>query len=211
MVRNKIILLDNSPLENYHLAECFKIINNQETNILQHFSSSEYRLIRKRMIECILSTDMTFHNKFYTALKNKISVAEIVNGENVSKIIDDNDSNKKFDNQQLVLNMLLHSADISNPAKLSKVYKKWVELVFVEFFYQGDCEKKEQLPISMLCDRDTTNIAKAQIGFIKFVVKPTFDLLKIIFPEVNGYIEFISKNLKMYEDEVKKEEQKKLS
>ena len=153
---------------------------------------------------------MYFHNTNLNNLKAKISNAEISNGENISKIIDSTDPSAKFDNQQLILNNLIHVADISNPAKPSKAYKKWVDLVFVEFFYQGDCEKKEGLPVSLLCDRETTVVSKSQIGFIKFVVRPTFETIKLIAPEINPYIETISKNLKMYEDEVKRDEQKKL-
>jgi hypothetical protein len=177
-----------------------------EYNILKNFSSSEFRIVRKRIIEGILATDMTNHSKNLSLLKNKLTVSEINNGENVSQIIENKDSSVKFDNQQLVLNNLLHASDISNPGKISKVYKKWVELVFVEFFYQGDCEKKEKLPISLLCDRETTHIGKSQIGFIKFVTKPTFECIKSLFPEINPYLENMAKNLKMYEDDVKKEE-----
>lgn len=36
--------------------------------------------------------------------------------------------------------------------------------VLQEFFNQGDLEKKAGLPVSMLMDRNTTNIAKMQIG-----------------------------------------------
>ena len=182
-----------------------------EYNILAHFNSAQFRLIRKRIIESILSTDMANHGRYLTALKNKITVNGVNEGENVGLIIDDNDPSVKFDNQQLVLNNLLHCADISNPAKLSKVYRKWVDLVFVEFFNQGDAEKKEGLSVSLLCDRATTDINKAQVGFIKFVVRPTFECLKNIIPELATYIDYINKNLKMYEDEIKKDEDKKKS
>lgn len=177
-----------------------------EYNVFKSFTSSEFRLVRKRIIEAILATDMSYHSKNLSLLKNKLTAADISNGENVSQIIENKDSSIKFDNQQLVLNNLIHAADISNPGKLSKVYKKWVDLVFVEFFYQGDCEKKEKLPISLLCDRETTHIGKAQIGFIKFVTKPTFECIKTLFPEINPYLENMIKNLKMYEDDIKKEE-----
>lgn len=182
-----------------------------EYNVLANFNSSEFRLIRKRMIEGILSTDMANHSKYLNALKNKINASCVKDGENVSGIIEDKDPSIKFDNQQLVLNNLLHSADISNPAKITKVYKKWVNLVFIEFFLQGDCEKKEGLPVSILCDRATTDISKAQIGFIKFVVRPTFECIKNIIPEIYTYLEYINKNLKYYEEEVKKEEVKQLN
>lgn len=161
------------------------------------------------MIESILATDMTNHAKNLTSLKNKCLASDITNGENVSEIIENKDPSIKFDNQQLVLSNLIHTADISNPAKISKVYKKWVDLVFVEFFYQGDCEKKESLPISLLCDRQTTHVGKSQIGFIKFVVRPMFECVKLLAPEINTYLDYINKNLKMFEDDIKKEEEKK--
>lgn len=161
------------------------------------------------MIESVLATDMANHSKAVTGLKNKIVYADIKSDSEISKIIEDSDSLKKFDNQQLILNNIIHAADISNPAKLPFIYKKWVDLVFLEFFYQGDLEKKEKLNISLLCDRDTTDINKAQVGFIKFVVKPTFDNIKILAPEIKTYTDYIAKNLKMYEDAIQSAETKK--
>ncbi len=178
----------------------------KENNILSNFNSSEFRILRKRMIEAVLSTDMTNHSRNISTLKNKIAFANISNGENVYRLIDDEDNSNKFDNQQLVLNNILHTADISNPAKLSHVYKKWIGYIFDEFFIQGDLERKESLVITMLCDRDTTDINKAQIGFIKFVVKPSFDCLMLISPEIKTYCENIDKNLKMFEEEIKEKD-----
>jgi hypothetical protein len=42
-----------------------------------------------------------------------------------------------------------------------EVAKEWVYLLFDEFFMQGDIELAKELPISMLCDRKTTNVAGA--------------------------------------------------
>jgi cAMP-specific phosphodiesterase 4 len=41
------------------------------------------------------------------------------------------------------------------------------------------------LEITMLCDRKTTNISKSQVGFIDFVVKPYFEALTVILPEMS--------------------------
>lgn len=174
-----------------------------EYNILSNMDDAEFRLMRKRTIEMILATDMAKHNKSVNTLKNKLTDLEQTDTSNLYEIIENPDSSIEFDNKQLILNNILHAADISNPAKVSKVYKKWVDLIFVEFFYQGDCEKKENLTISLLCDRETTVIPKTQVGFIKFVVRPTFEIMVQLFPEINTYLEFINKNLKIYEDEIK--------
>lgn len=192
---------DMSPLENFHVSEAFKVILKPEYYIFKKLNPSEFRLMRRRMIECILSTDMTSHTKNLSALKNKINIYNVKEGNNVTSMIQDKDNSVLFNNQQVVLNYVIHAADISNPAKIEFVYKKWVDLVFEEFFYQGDLEKKEGLQVSMLCDRSSTSIVKAQIGFIKFVVKPTFEMLTHISPEVKTYLYYINKNLIVFEGE----------
>ncbi len=154
------------------------------------------------MIEAVLATDMTNHSNNLSILKNKIAAVDIYDGLNIDKLINDEESNK-FNNQQIILNNIIHSADISNPAKLSHIYKKWVGLVFEEFYHQGDIERAEGLQITTLCDRNTTNIPKSQVGFIKFVVKPSFECLANIAPGIRRYLDYIGINLKMYEDEVK--------
>lgn len=195
-------------MENYHVSETFKVLTIPKFNIFLKFNSSEFRLLRKRIIECIISTDMAHHSKSVTALKNKICLAQVSDGIIVEKMIEDADNIKIFDNQQLILNNILHAADISNPTKLTPIYIKWVDLVFTEFFLQGDIEKKENLPISLLCDRSTTDINKAQVGFMKFVVKPSFECLTLMAPEIKTYLDYLNRNLKYFEDQVKFSEEK---
>ena len=72
------------------------------------------------------------------------------------------------------MDFAVHSADISQQCRPFEVVKEWVFLLFEEFFRQGDIEKEMELPVSMLCDRDTTKVAGSQPGFIGFVVMPLF-------------------------------------
>ena len=69
-----------------------------------------------------------------------------------------------------------------------------------------DMEKEMGLPISNFCDRNTTNINKAMIGFINYVVLPTFDLLSTLIWEAAEYRDHCKANLKKYQNNVKKEE-----
>ena len=89
----------------------------------------------------------------------------------------------------LDLHILGLKADISNPAKLPDVYRMWVDFVFLEFYNQGDLEKQMGLPVSYLCDRTTTNINISQLGFINFIVEPTFDAVFQIIPEIYPYLD----------------------
>lgn len=42
---------------------------------------------------------------------------------------------------------------------------------------QGDREKQLGIACSPLCDRQTTLVEKSQIGFINFIVEPSFNVL----------------------------------
>eukprot|EP00966_Prymnesium_polylepis_P280864 6489612-Prymnesium_polylepis.3 len=68
-------------------------------------------------------------------------------------------------------------AHTTRPCVLSRaqVYQPWIDGVMQEFFTQGDRERELGLPISMSCDRHTVSVAKCQVGFISFLVKPLFD------------------------------------
>lgn len=59
------------------------------------------------------------------------------------------------------MEICLHSSDVSIPAREFDVVKEWTYLLFEEFFQQGDLEQSKGLPISMLCDRTTTHVAKS--------------------------------------------------
>ena len=196
---------DISVLENYHSAQTFKLLSKPEYDIFINFKIEEYRIIRRRIIEGILSTDMANHQKVLLNAKGKIEKFNIKEGKNF-ELIFKVDTDKLFDEQQNILNLCLHCADVSNPAKPSQISKQWTTRVYDEFFKQGDLEKENGLPVSLLCDRKTTNINKAMIGFINFVVVPSFDLLTVLIPEVSFYSENIRINKNYYEMESKASE-----
>ena len=188
-----------------HVSQAFKMITKDDFNIFDLLKPEEYRLVRRRIIECVLATDMSNHTKIISTLKYKIETFDIKNGKNLERMIFPENMAKTFDNQQTLLSMILHCSDISNPTKPNHIQKTWVDLLFIEFFKQGDLEIKSQLPVSLLCDRTTTNIVKSQVGFINFVVIPTVELLLNVIPEVSPLMEYLRINHKNYEDIMKNE------
>jgi hypothetical protein len=95
-------------------------------------------------------------------------------------------------------------ADISNPAKGDPMFKLWTDRCLEEFFLQGDKELEMGVPISPNCDRNTTKRPDSQVGFIKFVVRPAYEVLGEIIPAVKDEIlPQIDTNL-VYWDEQKK-------
>lgn len=52
---------DKSVLENYHVAEAFKIMSTPAANIFARMSPEEFRTVRRFLIAWVLATDMTKH------------------------------------------------------------------------------------------------------------------------------------------------------
>ena len=58
---------------------------------------------------------------------------------------------------------------------------RWSYALTEEFFRQGDMEKELGLPCSNLCDRNTVLVSQSQLGFLRFIIQPTFKTLIDLF------------------------------
>ena len=164
---------DISVLENFHSSTLFKTIRKTETNIFEKLSINDYKIIRKRMISEILATDMANHAKVISLIKSKITINE--NGKDFKfNLLTGNDQTKS-DEQQSLLDFIIHLADLAHNTRLFCISLKWVQLLSEEFWRQGDLEKQKNLPISFLCDRQNTNVPQSQIGFLTGFILPTFE------------------------------------
>ena len=153
---------------------------------------------------------MTLHNKEFQFLKSKSQTYNIKGGENVEKIFENIDPVTSFNLRQEFLNVLIHSADVSNPSKPLEIYKQWAERCVSEFFKQGDMEKRLGMPVSFNCDRDTVSLPQSQVGFIDAIVYPLFSVICEFFPGVNFTLENMSKNLAYYKGVKENENKKKI-
>ena len=186
---------DQSVLENFHVSEGFNIILKKEgCNIFEGLSNDDFKICRKRIIQCVLATDMTLHNKEYQFLKMKIETFGIKKGENFEKIFEGLDPVTTYNLKQDFLNVLVHSADVSNPSKPLNIYKNWAKRCVDEFFRQGDMEKKLGIPVSFNCDRETVSLAQSQLGFIDAIVFPLFSVLVEFFEDLDFTIDNLKKN-----------------
>ena len=171
---------DKSVLENHHISWAFNImLKSRDTSIYENFSNDQFKLYREYMIDLVLATDNANHNGFLVELKKREASPDFEPGGKDKK---------------LILSVIIHLADISNPTKPWRLWYKWIDLLFLEFFKQGDKERERNLPISYLMDRNTTNIAKAQGGFIDHFVKPAYLLLEFVMPNISLNMKFLDSN-----------------
>ena len=187
---------DISVLENFHASTLFRTLRKTENNIFEKLTTIDYKMIRKRMISEILATDMANHGKVISLIKSKIIVNE--NNEYKLNLLSGNEQSK-IEEQQCLLDYMIHLADLAHNIKLFEISLKWVELLSEEFWKQGDLEKELNLPVSFLCDREDVNIPKSQKGFISGYVIPTFETLVTIFPTLRFTLDNANSNLKEWQ------------
>ncbi|XP_029790156.1 calcium/calmodulin-dependent 3',5'-cyclic nucleotide phosphodiesterase 1A isoform X1 [Suricata suricatta] len=168
--RSDVALLynDRSVLENHHVSAAYRLMQEEEMNVLINLSKDDWRDLRNLVIEMVLSTDMSGHFQQIKNIRNSLQQPEGID-------------------KAKTMSLILHAADISHPAKSWQLHHRWTMALMEEFFLQGDKEAELGLPFSPLCDRKSTMVAQSQIGFIDFIVEPTFSLLtdsteKIITP-----------------------------
>ena len=163
---------DVSVLENHHLAASFELMSkNVHCNWAVKMSRSDFKRTRHVIIQTVLSTDMTKH------------FVEL--GHLSSRMRDEDFDPVQIKDKEQFIKFMFHLADISNPVKDWKLCRLWCDLLFVEFFAQGDLEKVHDFPVSQFYDRKTTNIAKSQIGFINFIIKPAYTTVIKVFPNLS--------------------------
>lgn len=200
MVNRLSIKLDKSCLENFHLAEAFKLTNKPGLDIFKKLSSNDFKLFRKRVIEAVIATDMMNHSKLIGIMTARLFVMLCENKRmTLTEMIEENKELNKFDVQQDYINFTLHAIDIGHAAKPFNLELKWAELVTQEFHNQGDKEKELGLPISFLCDRSTANLPSNQVGFIAGIVLPTFNLAHRLLPSISEYINLIKQSKEEWE------------
>lgn len=190
-------LYDNSSvLENHHWRSAIGILH--ESGLFDHFDAHQWGHLEWQLKSLILATDITRQQEFIRKFKEYIDSSDFNLTGNAS-------------HRHFTLQIALKCADISNPCRPWKASKRWSERICEEFFLQGDCERKLKLPITPMCDRYTTSIAKIQSGFMEYVVNPLFQEWQRFIPSMlsKDMLKNVSNNKSRWEmeraDELQKE------
>lgn len=155
---------DSSVLEMMHSATTFQLMQKDNQDILANLTKDMGILVRALIIEMILATDMAKHFDLIGKLK-----AKMINSSSITLT--------SADQRIEIMKIITKGSDVGHAAKCQDLHQKWTSLVCEEFFMQGDMEKAQGLPVSMYCDRNKTDIAKSQSGFIKNIVLPIYETL----------------------------------
>ena len=185
---------DISVLENHHVATAFKQLRQEGCNIFENLTKDEWHKLRKLTIDIVLATDMSKHTSLLAYMKTMIET-QLVDSSKGGHLHLDN-----YNNKSLVLQNMVHCADLSNPTKPLALYRQWTSNILQEFFEQGDKEREMGLNISPNCDRHKVSVNESQIGFIDYIVRPVWETwADLVHPDVQEMLDVLEENRMWHE------------
>lgn len=188
---NKFMLDTESPLaniyststmEHHHFNQTVTILQQEGHNIFSKLSSSEYKQVLGLLKHCILATDLALF------FPNKARLCKIVQ--------EDNFTWSDPDHRLLIQAIAMTACDLSASAKPWQVQVKTVEVIFEEFYEQGDAERSAgRKPIPMMDRQQPDQQASSQVGFLKGICVPCYNLLFQLIPETKALLDMCQENL----------------
>ncbi|XP_078401092.1 phosphodiesterase 2A isoform X2 [Cetorhinus maximus] len=158
---------EGSVMERHHFAQAIAILNSEGCNIFENFSRKDYQRMLDMIRDIILATDMAHHLRIYPQLQEMVKAY-------------DNDS---ITHHTQLLYLLMTACDLNDQTKGWKTTTKIAELIYKEFFSQGDLEKAMGTnPLEMM-DREKAFVPELQISFMEHIAMPTYKLLKDLMPQ----------------------------
>lgn len=161
-------------LEQFSCSLALGLLSKPENNFLADKPASTKREFRKLFIDTVLATDLADHHCFFDQFKTRLY-----------------DDGFDFTNQKhrlLVLKLMIKSVDICHPCRNFALHNHFTMLLEEELVKQNEQESKVGLPVTIVRNRTHAAIAKSQIGFMSFLVKPFFtDVSKFLVSGGNNF------------------------
>lgn len=168
---------ETSVQEEHHLKVALSLLGEEALDIAVGWPAARRARMEEFMRAQVLATDMKYHFDL---------IAEFQAAVDESR--GDPDFWHRGEASGLLCRLLLHAADISNPAREVGPKVTWASLVYQEFFNQGDQERVLGVELSPNCDIEAVKLPESQYGFVKVIVRPTFELIEKALPLVSGVL-----------------------
>ena len=111
-------------------------------------------------------------------------------------------SRDSSDDRTTLVCFILHAADLSNPVSPPARSKRVAETLSLEFNAQAQRERERGLPVTVMVASDAHTKAKLEAGFIDAVVRPTYDLLCLVAPQLEPSLQMMNDTREMWEHEL---------
>ena len=181
----------DAPLETHHATLAQQTLD--DVGLLDALAAESQSVVKECVRRCIMATDMGHHKEIMEEFQE--SETELLSERHTAA-----DFFTHGPKGMLLLGMLLKACDISNPARPIEIADKWNEMVYEEFYAEGDADAAAGREVNPMHNRESNNVAsstvreqrapslpadlsskhsrRVQVGFIKFVVAGVFDELQ---------------------------------
>lgn len=179
-----IIWNDQSVLENMHAAVAIHL--GETCGLFEGMPVHEQQQLRNNIIAIILSTDLKFHQENLRRFQHRRESEDFLQpvlpaATGASDAVDKGALDRWNSDKMMLAKLLIMSSDVGHGCMPWEQHFHWSLRANLEFFEQGDEERRLGLPISPLCDRGSSDMVKGQCFFIDFMVKPLFqELLRVV-------------------------------
>jgi hypothetical protein len=184
---------EGSVMERHHFAQTLCILNAEGCNIFQNLSHVQYSEVLDLIRDNILATDLSHHLRIVSHLE---ALSEI------------GYERSNPDHRHLILCLLMTACDLSACTKTWKAAKDVADLIYAEFFSQGDLERALGVQPMEMMDRERACIPELQLNFLDFIVIPAYRLLGRLLPETSDVLDrtlYGRERWRQMTEEIKKE------
>ncbi|XP_071786255.1 cGMP-dependent 3',5'-cyclic phosphodiesterase-like isoform X11 [Asterias amurensis] len=174
---------EGSVMERHHFSQAMCILNTDGCNIFENLSRDDYQNVLDLMQDIILATDLAHHLRIIKELK---------------QMAEDGFRTEDPHCHKLLLCLLMTSCDLSDQTKNWQTTKRIAELIYKEFFTQGDLEKAMGMETPEMYDREKACIPELQINFLNHIALPVYQILSRVFPSVTQLVDNVLANKTMW-------------
>uniref|UniRef100_A0A0K0F5E4 Phosphodiesterase n=1 Tax=Strongyloides venezuelensis TaxID=75913 RepID=A0A0K0F5E4_STRVS len=191
-------IYSTSVMEHHHFNQTITILQQEGHNVLRYLDTEEYKEALGLIKHCILATDLAL---FFS---NKAKLNNIIDKSTFDW--------KNEDCRALGQAIIMTGCDLIASAKPWQVQSETVKVIFEEFYEQGDAERMNgREPIAMMDRQKSGELPEMQVGFMRGICLPCYDLLAKIIPECKHLRENALFNTSKWEEMAEEYKNKKES
>lgn len=213
--------LGDGILERHHCRKTFEILAVESNNVIGHLKGSQYKRMRKVIIDAIMATDMAKHMRYVKQGNDLVTdwhedpplspAASTTAPSATDNLGPFHPNNMKLDsNLQLLIDIMVHCSDLSGQALPWHLADKWGKCCNMEFHQQFIQERKRGLPETSFMKNLDQPLSQynGQLFFVRAVVIPLWELAAKLLPGLKHMLQNCKNNITKYEV-LKKEEEAK--
>jgi hypothetical protein len=191
---------DISVLENHHAYTLFTVLHAPRCDIVGHLPRDTRAKLRKTIIQSVLSTDMSNHFDFLRSVDSqKVLSDRALSRLEARGVL--NPNRLRFDagnekDRQMVMDMLIHTADLSGQVYPWSVASEWEVRIATEFGKQAEVETGLGFAPLPHMNRmlQTAHRYQMQVNFIDFVLRPWWKAMARVFPPLSECLTQLKSN-----------------